>query len=222
MPRSWAKKIFTNDDPGYIDLASPAGIGLGSAVLQLRRRRLRLRRGHGCWPRWGITPFRLGNLQGQLLCGASCSPRKLLEPNRQIPHAQRTDVQPPAPSSPTVARIPSSTTPPWVSFAGHKATVGVLPAQHGESSPRSCARGTRQSFHQRPPVAVGTVMMKLSRPEQNQAAWQDPIHPDVWRVCHPHENCAPTSPLFLPSPPTGSRQSHRTAPGSTSDPKPGR
>ena len=40
-----AKKIFTNDDPGYIDLTSPAGIGIGGAGLQLRRRRLRLRRG---------------------------------------------------------------------------------------------------------------------------------------------------------------------------------
>jgi radical SAM protein with 4Fe4S-binding SPASM domain len=27
-----AKKIFTNDDPGYVDLTSPAGIGLGALV----------------------------------------------------------------------------------------------------------------------------------------------------------------------------------------------
>ena len=27
-----AKKMFTNDDPGYVDLTSPAGIGLGALV----------------------------------------------------------------------------------------------------------------------------------------------------------------------------------------------
>ncbi len=27
-----AKKMFSNDDPGYVDLTSPAGIGLGALV----------------------------------------------------------------------------------------------------------------------------------------------------------------------------------------------
>ena len=27
-----AKKMFTNDDPGYVDLTSPAGIGIGALV----------------------------------------------------------------------------------------------------------------------------------------------------------------------------------------------
>jgi uncharacterized protein len=76
-----AKKMFTNDDPGYVDLASPAGIGLGALVYNYDGDVYASDEGR-MLAEMGDHTFRLGNLHDSSYADIMLS-EKLLEPLEQ-------------------------------------------------------------------------------------------------------------------------------------------
>lgn len=76
-----AKKMFTNDDPGYVDLTSPAGIGLGALVYNYDGDIYASDEGRMLAEMDDHT-FRLGNVQGSSYADIMLS-EQLLQPLEQ-------------------------------------------------------------------------------------------------------------------------------------------
>ncbi len=134
------KKMLTNNDPGYVDLTSPAGIGIsvlvynydGDVYASDEARMLAEMRD---------TSFRLGNVHDHSWAELVLSDA-LLAAARGVVHAERSDVLRLRLRAATAAPTPSSTTQPVGDPVGRKPLSGVLPTQHGASSD-TCSTATR-------------------------------------------------------------------------------
>ena len=121
--------MLTNDDPGYVDLTSPAGIGIGAIVYNYDGDVYASDEGR-MLAEMGDTTFRLGNVHADSYEEIMLS-EALLEPagGSRSPSARRCATT--APSSRTAAPIPSTTTRPAATSSA-ASRPRLLPPQHGD------------------------------------------------------------------------------------------
>ena len=131
------KKMLTNDDPGYVDLTSPAGIGIGALVYNYDGDVYASDEGR-MLAEMGDTTFRLGNVHSDSY--------EEMHPLRRAARARsRSRSRCSAPMCSDCAFEPYCGADPVFhhatqgDFLGRKAVVGVLPSQHGrlQASPRA-------------------------------------------------------------------------------------
>ena len=141
------KKMLTNDDPGYVDLTSPAGIGIGAIVYNYDGDVYASDEGR-MLAEMGDKTFRLGNLHEDsyeeiMLSDALLAPlEESFAPS--APMCQDCAFEPYCGADPTYHHATSG------DFLGRKPTSGFLPPQHGDL--QAAARPLR-----RRPGDAGTV-----------------------------------------------------------------
>ena len=132
------KKMLTNDDPGYVDLTSPAGIGIGAIVYNYDGDVYASDEGR-MLAEMGDTTFRLGNLHADTLRGDHAL-RRAARSARGVFRAERSDVQRLRLRA-LLRRRPRLPLRDQRRLPRPKARVGLLPAQHGASS-STCSSAT--------------------------------------------------------------------------------
>ena len=156
--------MLTNDDPGYVDLTSPAGIGIGALVYNYDGDVYASDEGR-MLAEMGDTTFRLGNLHEDSYAEIMLSDA-LLDPLEESFTLERSDVQ--------RLRLRAllrrrSRLPPR--DAGRlrrpQADIGLLPAQHGASS--GCCSTDTRPIRRRAQIflRLGQPMIAAPRPSRD-------------------------------------------------------
>ena len=131
--------MLTNDDPGYVDLTSPAGIGIGALVYNYDGDVYASDEGR-MLAEMGDKTFRLGNLHDDSYAELILSDA-LLDPLEESFALERTDVHRLRVRALLRRRSRLSTTRPG-RLRRPQADLGVPPAEHGDL-PDCCSIATR-------------------------------------------------------------------------------
>ena len=144
-----AKKMLTNSDPGYVDLTSPAGIGIGALVYNYDGDIYASDEGR-MLAETGDRTFRLGNVHDSSYADVMLSDGLLRPLTDSIALS--------APMCATCAFEPYCGADPVFHHATHgrlhraQGAVRVLPAQHGRLHP-AATEDARRPLFPRPAVA---------------------------------------------------------------------
>ena len=172
------KKMLTNDDPGYVDLTSPAGIGIGAIVYNYDGDVYASDEGR-MLAEMGDTTFRLGNLHADsyeeiMLSEALLAPAGGVVSPRSAPMCTDCAFEPYCGADPTY----------------HHATAGTSSAA---SRPRRsiaatwrssgcCSTATKATARREPSSGPGRAIDRAARKGDERAAPRGPLPRAVWQL----------------------------------------